>query len=94
MRRALALLVFAGACRVAPPVATQADADRSHVELAELSEGRATMIRKCGSCHKPPLPRDHTALEWPAKLDEMSQRANLDVHQRRVIEKYLIAMTR
>jgi hypothetical protein len=88
----VALLV--SACRASPPIATIGDAQRVHVELAELRQGRAWLVTKCGNCHRPPMPTDHLAREWPGKLDEMSVRAGLDVRQRRVIELYLVAMAR
>lgn len=86
-----ALAVLAG-CRVSPPTATAIDASRAHVELTELQRGRSLLVTKCGNCHRPPLPTDHGAHEWPEKLDEMSTRANLDVLQRRLIEQYLVTM--
>lgn len=90
-RLGLALVVLAG-CRVTPPTATAADASRANLELAELQQGRSLMVTKCGNCHRPPMPADHAAREWPEMLDEMSERANLDVRQRRLIEQYLVTM--
>ena len=75
-----------------PPLVTGVDAERSHVALAELQEGRTQLVQKCSSCHTTPLPSEHTRFEWPKKLDEMSERAKLDSSQRRVIEEYLVAM--
>jgi hypothetical protein len=93
-RAALALVVvLAGACAVQPPRATAADAARGQVELAELDAGRSLLVSKCsGACHRAPLPSQHTAGEWPGKLDEMSARAGIDRHQRALIEKYLVVM--
>jgi hypothetical protein len=94
MRIVLVMLALA-ACRTAPPQATAVDAERAQVDLAELRDGRTLLIGKCGgACHKVPLPSQHTAVEWPAKLDEMSARAGLDLRQRALIEKYLITMSR
>lgn len=101
MRRfALALLVAAsfggsgaGCARRSPPMASATDAQRANIELADLQQGRSLLIGKCTNCHKAPMPNDHTAAEWPAKLDEMSARANLDVMQRSLIEKYLVTMS-
>ena len=90
----IAVLALVAACRMSPPIATTVDAERGHVELAELQQGRKIMIMKCGNCHQPPMPADHTAIEWPSKLDEMSTRANLNVQQRALIEKYLVTMAR
>ncbi len=92
MKKLLVLAALA-ACRVAPPQATAGDAERAHVALAELQQGRTLLVQKCGnSCHAAPLPAQHTALEWPAKLDEMSARAGLDLGQRRLIEQYLVTL--
>ena len=92
MKKLIALLVVSSACRVTPPRATAADASRGNVELAELTEGRAIMVTKCGNCHKPPLPSEHLAAEWPSKLDEMAARSNLDPHQRQLIQQYFVVM--
>ena len=89
------IAVIAAACGGAPPQATALDAQRANVALAELNEGRTLLVQKCGaSCHKVPLPSEHSALEWPRKLDEMSTRAGLDVRQRSLIELYLVTMAR
>lgn len=87
------LVALLAGCRVTPPTATVADATRAQVELAQLQDGRALMVRKCGNCHAPPMPKDHTASEWPTKLDEMAKRANLDGEQRFLIQQYLVVMT-
>jgi len=90
---AAAAAIGGGGCaRSLPPLATPADAERGNVELASLQEGRTLLLRKCGSCHKPPLPRQHGAAEWPGKLEEMAARSNLDLSQRRAIERYLVVM--
>lgn len=88
----LLLACAAGCAPRLPPLATSADSQRAHVELAALEEGRTLLLRKCGSCHRAPFPRDYTAGEWPSKLDEMSARASLDFSQRRAIEQYLVVM--
>jgi hypothetical protein len=77
-----------------PPAATVGDADRVHVELAQLQRGRELLVAKCGnSCHITPLPSQHAALEWPHALDEMAARSGLDRQQRALIEQYLVTMT-
>jgi hypothetical protein len=93
---AFILAAFVGGCapRV-PPRATAADAERSNIALADLEHGRSLVISKCGSrCHKTPMPSQHTALEWPKALDEMSPRANVAGDDRRAIERYLVVMAR
>lgn len=93
MKRLLVLTVLATACRVAPPQATAIDAQRGHVQLAELQEGRHLLVSKCGgSCHAAPLPSAVPADQWPVKLDEMAARAHLDPEQRRLIQQYLVTM--
>jgi len=89
---ALGLAALAGCARALPPLATPADAQRANLDLASLQEGRTLLIRKCGSCHRAPLPGEHAATAWPSKLDEMSARASLDPFQRRSIEQYLVVM--
>ena len=88
----LAALVITAACRPAPPVVTAVDADRAHVELAQLQEGRSLLIHKCTGCHATPLPTEVPYGSWPEKLVEMSERARLDPPQRALIEQYLVTM--
>ena len=91
--RWLALLVVAACGRGMPPGATAADAERAHVALGDLQRGRALLVTKCGgACHRPPVPIDHPASEWPGKLDEMAVRAGIDGGQRALIEAYLVTM--
>ena len=86
-------LALSCGCRVAPPQATALDAQRAHVELAELQHGRALLLTKCGgSCHAAPLPSAEPRDAWPSKLDEMSARAGLDLEQHRLIQQYLVTM--
>ena len=75
---------------------TAADATRAHATVAELEHGRTLLVQRCGGCHRVPVPADHSAREWPVKLDEMASRAGLDVrgHERTLLERYLVAMAR
>jgi len=93
MRHAVlvSILVLVG-CGGSLPAATAIDASRANVELADLQNGRSLVVAKCGACHRPPMPTDHGATEWPVMLDEMSARAHLDFMQRRLIQEYLVAM--
>jgi len=82
-----------GACaRSGPPMVTATDAERGNVEVAELQQGRKLLIGKCTNCHRVPMPNEHTAAEWPKMLDEMATRANIDMTQQKLIEKYLVTM--
>ena len=93
MRHAvLAFILVLVGCGGSLPTATAIDASRAHVELADLQNGRSLVVSKCGACHRPPMPADHGANEWPVMLDEMAGRAHLDFMQRRLIQEYLVAM--
>lgn len=94
MRWLVPLLVVLLACaRSMPPTATLHDAQRVNLPLAELHEGRALLIRKCGGCHLTPQPRQYSASEWPQKIGEMAERAKLDPHQIVLLQRYLSTMT-
>ena len=91
----LALVLLAGCAAAMPPAATAMDADRVHVQLADLQKGRDLLVSKCGaSCHATPLPAQHPRGAWPQKLGEMSERAGLVPAERTLIEQYLTAMSR
>ena len=95
MERLAVLLVHAAAACAprTPPLGTASDASRANVELADLEHGRTLLIQKCGNaCHATPMPGSHPAIEWPAKLGEMADRAHLEPMQRALIEKYLVTM--
>lgn len=96
MRRVVVGLLIASAAAACtprtPPMATANDAARANVELAELHEGRKLLLGKCAGCHKTPMPDEHSAGEWPKMIDEMADRSNLDLAQRALIQKYLVAM--
>jgi len=91
---AVVALALAACSAGAPPLVTASDASRTHVQLAELERGRSLLIAKCSNCHMAPLPSQHTAMDWPKKLDEMSARSNLGPVERAYIERYLVAMAR
>ncbi|HTR56338.1 MAG TPA: hypothetical protein VMJ10_36945 [Kofleriaceae bacterium] len=81
------------ACSSPPPIATEADAARAHVELAELAQGRHLLIARCSGCHTTPLPSEHTAAEWPRELGDMAERAHLTIAERDSITRYLVALS-
>jgi hypothetical protein len=93
MTKYLLLLAVAACAPRVPPPASASDAERAHVELAELQQGRTLLVQKCGnSCHTTPMPSQHTPGEWPKKLSEMAERSKLQPMQRALIEKYLVTM--
>jgi hypothetical protein len=86
---------MAGAARL--PTVTPADVVRGSEQYPdltadELAQGRTLVARKCGACHLPPRPTSHPALEWPAEVRHMKQRAHLDDRQAQLIERYLVTM--
>ena len=92
--RHLAFLVVLIGCTKPPPQATALDAERGNVGLAELTEGRTLLIRKCSGCHRTPLPAEYRAAEWPKHVADMVERSNIDNKQRALIERYLVVMAR
>lgn len=93
MKKYLLLFAIAACAPSVPPPASASDAERAHVELAELQQGRTLLVQKCGnSCHVAPMPSQHTPAEWPHSLDEMAERSKLQPMQRALIEKYLVTM--
>ena len=89
---AVAVAVAVVGCGTPPPVATVPDADRAHVELAQLSDGRALLLGKCGGCHDVPTPDQKPRAQWPKQVADMQANAGLDSSQRALIEQYLVVM--
>ena len=73
------------------PVATEADAARTNIAVAELNHGRALLVSHCSNCHQTPSPRDLAVADWPAEVDDMSERSGLDPDEVTAIKRYLIA---
>jgi hypothetical protein len=90
---ALAVALVLGACVGAPPAVTPDAAARAHTTVAELERGRTLLVARCGGCHRVPVPADHTARDWPVKLDEMATRAGLHRDERTLLERYLVVMS-
>ena len=88
----LIVVSLAASCGPGLPTATPGDAERAHVQLADLEEGRSLTLAKCGSCHHVPMPSDRSADQWPRMIDEMSVRSHLDANQHHLIEAYLVTM--
>ena len=98
MRTTLLLLVgLAGCASSSAPRATEADATRARlrwpgITLAELDAGRSLYVGRCGTCHVPPPPGDHTPEAWPGHVHEMAERAGLDDAEALQIERYVVTM--
>jgi hypothetical protein len=88
----LAALLFLIACTPPLPVATEADASRAHVELAQLDAGRELLIKKCSGCHDTPSPGQRAPRDWPHQVGEMQQRSGIDATQRALIVQFLVVM--
>ncbi|HET9620233.1 MAG TPA: hypothetical protein VFP84_02620 [Kofleriaceae bacterium] len=73
-------------------MATANDAARTHMQVADLNEGRSLLISKCGACHHVPMPGDRPAAQWPQMVSEMAVRSHLDANQHHLIEAYLVTM--
>src|SRR5215475_14195046 len=94
-RVVLASIVLAGlgaGCGGALPVATEGDAARAGVALAELQQGRSLVAARCSGCHRAPQPAERKIGEWPKLIDEMSRRAHVDGSERQAIQLYLVTM--
>ncbi|MFT3699214.1 MAG: hypothetical protein QM831_39065 [Kofleriaceae bacterium] len=87
------LLIFLVACTPPLPAVTQADADRSHIELAQLTAGRDLILKKCGGCHDTPSPGQRSASDWPKQVVLMQQKAGIDDAQRDLITQYFVTMS-
>lgn len=85
--------LFLAACTPPLPAATQADADRSHVALAQLTAGHDLVVKKCGGCHDTPSPGQRSAKEWPEQVALMQQKAGIDDHERELVTQYFVVMS-
>ena len=92
MRLSVLLLLLAAACGGTPPPATPADAQRANVALAELERGRTLLIQKCRGCHRPPVPSERPASDWPHEVGEMAERSKVDADEQRAIALYLVTL--
>lgn len=60
---------------------------------AELADGRAIFLNRCGRCHVPPDPMSRTPESWPEAVHDMKVRARLDGNQARLVERYVVTMS-
>lgn len=75
------------------PVATQADADRSGVELARLESGRMLYLNRCTACHRAVQPAKFAPDAWVGHVMEMREKAHLDERELRDVLAYLQTMS-
>jgi hypothetical protein len=86
------LVLLLGCTPVLPPPATEQDALRVHLDLAQLNQGRELLLHRCGKCHDVPVPGQRDAKDWPAQVTLMAPKAGIDASQRSLIEQYLVTM--
>src|SRR5690348_9285145 len=88
------LLASCESTRYAPPVvASQMTTARKgqQVDTSTLREGRRRFVHRCIECHVLPGVASHTAARWPALIDEMASRANLNPTERNAVLAYILA---
>jgi hypothetical protein len=86
------LVLLLGCTPVLPPPATEQDALRVHLDLAQLTAGRDLLMKRCGNCHDVPVPGQRAAKDWPRQVALMQIKAGIDASQRALIEQYLVTM--
>jgi cytochrome c5 len=95
-----AVAVVAACARRVPPPASPADVSWAQrtwptASAEDLEHGRRLVQSKCGgACHRPPMPLDQPASEWPRHIAEMSVRAGLTPETERLVEMYLVTLAR
>lgn len=57
--------------------------------MLDLQAGRKLYISKCGSCHTLFLPEKYSTDQWPFWLDDMEQKSNLKLQEKKLILNYL-----
>lgn len=97
MRRWLLLFMVSLGC-AGLPHATAEDVSRAKTlypdaTSASLEEGRAAFVADCSGCHNLPLPSEHAPEEWPEVVKLMAGRGHLSVHDRVLIEQYLVTVS-
>ncbi len=86
----LALTLFLANCSSTSRFYTPAEINTSAtVSLADLNQGKALLMEKCGDCHRIPAPRKHDAAGWVETLKKMQVEAKISDEQRELIYKYL-----
>lgn len=71
-----------------------ADANKTGINLDDLSLGRKLYVQNCGSCHGLYAPKHLRAAEWPIILTVMQQKAKISNSEVEVIRNYLSAQAK
>ncbi len=91
----LLIFVLSECSSTAPFFYTPAEVNvSSKATLAELNQGRAYFMEKCGECHRMPAPSKLPADKWSPVLDDMQVKAarksiTITNEQKALIYKYL-----
>lgn len=98
MRRLLPLLLVVSGCAAGLPHPTAEDAARAKTRYPEatsasLAEGRQAFVADCSGCHNLPLPDEHAPEEWPGVVREMAGKGHLSLHDRVLIEQFLVTLS-
>lgn len=83
------------ACETLPAI-SDADVERARLTSpsatkASLQRGKSLYVSRCSSCHEPWAPETRDAATWSEEVDDMAQRAHLDVEGRQLVLDYLTA---
>ena len=76
---------------VTPELVTLAQQRWPAATTDSLTRGRAILTTRCGQCHRPPGPADHSENEWNYYLPIMAPRAQLSATQRDELTIFLFA---
>ena len=73
-----------------------ARATEPELSLEDLQRGRATYLRRCGSCHALRSPSERSAEAWPVEVQRMQtqHQVRLTLEEQRDILRYLGAASR
>lgn len=85
-------------CASAIPHATTTQADWASAQwpgttTESLADARSLYVAKCAGCHSLYPPQRVVSGDFPANLEEMAARAELDDTQRELITRYLLTVT-
>ncbi|CAN5749442.1 hypothetical protein BH09VER1_BH09VER1_11910 [soil metagenome] len=77
---------------VTPEMVAMAAADGNTAK--SLASGRRLLAMRCTSCHSLVPISKYRAVEWPARVDQMADRARLNASDQAQITAYLVAVRR
>lgn len=66
---------------------TQSNPTNPSPDLAKM--GKDILNNRCSVCHEAPDPKSHTLYEWPAIINRMAPRANLNPQEMKALKAYI-----